>query len=88
MEIQEAITQARKRIENRKKQQEIQKEKWEKIKEEQQKKDILLRERKKKLKKELLKECCEKVNEFLRDKNNIEGITFLEEKGRHFTLEQ
>lgn len=40
------------------------------------------------LKKELLKECCEKINEFLKTNDNVEGIRFLEENGGHFTLKR
>ncbi|MBI4980470.1 hypothetical protein HZC30_02835 [Candidatus Woesearchaeota archaeon] len=88
MKIQEAITKAKEMMEDRKKQLQLQKEKWAKIKLQQQQKDILLRESKKKLKKELLNKWHEKVDEFFNDKDNIMGIKFIEENSKYFALER
>ena len=88
MEINEAITKAKEMMERKKEQLELQKAKWTKIKEEQQKRDILLSESKKKLKKELLNKWREKAEEFLKEEDNVEGIKFIGENGRFFALER
>ena len=70
MEIKEAITKAKELTEERKKILQVQVENWAKIDSE----------------REELKNGCEKKNKFLQDKENVEGIKFLEENGAHFTL--
>lgn len=84
MEIKGAITQAKEMMESRKKQLQIQKEKWAKIKHQQVNKEVLFRESKK----ELLYRLQEKANELLKDKENVEGVKFIEEKGGFFTLDK
>ena len=70
MEIKEAITKAKELTEERKKILQVQVENWAKIDSE----------------REELKNGCEKKNKFLQDKENVEGIKFLEENGAQFTL--
>ena len=83
MEINEAIIKAREILEHRKKQLQIQREKWTKIKHQQVNKEVLLRESKK----ELFHRLREKANELLKDKKNVVGIKFIEENGSFFTLD-
>ena len=70
MEIKEAITKAKELNEERKKNLQVQVENLAKIDSE----------------REEFKNGCEKKNKFLKDKDNVEGIKFLEENGAHFTL--
>ncbi len=81
MEIQAAITTAKEMMEMGKKHLQIQVEKSGEIK----------AERYNPLpdsKGESFKKMREKANEFIKDKENVEGIKFLEENGEHFTLER